>query len=43
MSSEALVRREGPMHDLFTALCFVAIVIVPTVVATRAAGKQQSK
>ena len=31
------------MHDLFTALCFVAIVIVPTVVATRAAGKHQAK
>jgi len=29
------------MHDLFTALCFVAIVIVPTVVATRAAGKHK--
>jgi hypothetical protein len=28
------------MHDLFTALCFVAIVIVPTVVATRAAGSK---
>ncbi len=27
------------MHELFTALCFVAIVIVPTVVATRAASK----
>ncbi len=28
------------MHDLFTALCFVAIVLVPTVVATRAAGSK---
>jgi len=27
------------MHQLFIALCFIAIVIVPTVVATRAAGK----
>jgi len=29
------------MHQIFTALCFVAIVIVPTVVATRAAGKHR--
>jgi len=31
------------MHDLFTALCFVAIVIVPTVIATRAAGKNNNQ
>jgi len=31
------------MHDLFTALCFVAIVIVPTVIATRAAGKNNNR
>jgi hypothetical protein len=30
------------MRDLITALLFVAIVIVPTVVATRAAGSKSS-
>jgi hypothetical protein len=31
------------MHDLFTAFCFVAIVLAPTFVATRAAGKTTAK
>ena len=31
------------MRDFFTALCFVAIIIVPTIVATRALGKHKHK
>jgi hypothetical protein len=31
------------MHDFITAFVFVAIVIVPTVVATRAAAKHEAK
>jgi hypothetical protein len=30
------------MHDFVTAFIFVAIVIVPTVVATRAAAKNET-
>ena len=31
------------MHDIIVATCFVAIVILPTVVATRAAGQKHAK
>jgi len=29
------------MRDFFVGLCFVAIVIVPTIIATRALGKHK--
>ena len=36
-----LFRRGATMRDFFTGLCFVAIIIVPTIIATRALKKHK--